>query len=385
MSKFFVVSAFGCGVGVWRLLDVEGHDVTVHIGQKSGGPLLSHRYVGDGIVDKIDSWIKLCDEARSFHENVGDTVVLFDSSGLGEKADEMRDMGIPVVGGGRFCDRLEKERDFAMTMMKRNGCDIPDYQIFPSLTETINHVFQHRKKGILINGKVHEKVYFKANAYLGADATRSADNPEDLIRFLRHIRRHCADKRINMLQESIDGPAVSTARWWNGTDWVGPYEGTLERKKTFAEEIGPSTGCSINAVWFYPEETPLIAKALKWDGLTEFFRAYDAPPGLYDINAVLKDGKAWFLEWTPRFGWDSEGTSIPLLYQSFPDWLNYIAHGKKSNKLGLSNKLAYGIRLGVPPYPWEDSKRDQLGSAVGIGIWGPPTSLGEAISKTNGR
>jgi phosphoribosylamine--glycine ligase len=299
-------------------------------------------------------------------------VAVFDSSGLGDLAEELREAGVPVVGGGKFCDKLEFERDFSMDMMKRIGCDMPDYQVFSTISDTIKHVWHNRHKGLVINGKVHEKVYFKTNAYIDSDATRSADNPEDLIRFLRRLKGK-ADRRINILQECIDGPDVSTGRWWNGKAWVGPYLGTIEKKKTFGEDIGPSTGASVTAVWWYPEEEPLVAKALHWDKLAGEFLRHNAPPGWYDINAILKDGKAWFLEWTPRFGWDSEGVAMPLLYQSLPDWLKFITLGVTSDKLGLSNKIAYGIRLGVPPYPWEQGKRDEKGSAVGIGIWGEPT------------
>jgi hypothetical protein len=373
MSKFFVVSSFGCGVGVWKLLGVNGNQVTVHIGQSKGGPLLSHRYVGEGIVDKIDSWHKFRDEAIEFSKNVGDTIAVFDSSGLGDYAEELIKAGVPTLGGGKFMDRLEKERDFSMNLMKNNGCSLPDYQCFDTLTATIQHVWHNRNRGFIINGKKVDKVYFKSNAYIDSDATRSSDNPEDMIRFLRHVRARTPDKRLNMLQECIDGPDISTGRWWNGKAWVGPYLGTIEKKKFLAGEIGPSTGCSLNAVWWYKEKEPLIAKALNWEGLTGAFRQYNAPPGWYDINAILKDGKAWFLEWTPRFGWDSEGTSLPLLYENLPDWFNYIATGRESGNLGLSDKIAYAVRLGIPPYPWEHGERDGNGSAVDVGIWGEPT------------
>lgn len=371
--KFFIVSSFGCGVGVWKLLSGDPrHSAVVHIGQSKGGPLISHRYVGEGIVPKEDSWRAFREEAVMFAQNVNGAIAVFDSSGLGDYAEELIKAGVPTLGGGKFMDKLEKERDFSMDMMNNNGCSIPDYQCFDSLTATIQHVWHNRHKGLIVNGKVVEKVYFKTNAYIDSDATRSADNPEDLIRFLRHVRARTPDKRLNMLQEAIDGPDISTGRWWNGKAWVGPYLGTIEKKKLLAGEIGPATGCALNAVWWYQTPEPLIAKALNWENLTGAFRHNNAPPGWYDINAILKDGKAWFLEWTPRFGWDSEGTSLPLLYENLPDWFNYIATGQSTGNLNLSSKIAYAVRLGVPPYPWEDCKRDANGSAVGVGVWGEP-------------
>ncbi len=375
MSKFFIVSEFGCGVGLWKHLVSLGHSVTVHIGCKNGGPKICSRFVGDGIVDKIDSWAKFRDEALEFHRNVGDTYAIFDSSGeedTGRYAEELRAHGVPTLCSGKFAERIERERDFSMEMMKLNGTDVPEYQMFHTISETIQHVWHNRHKGLVLNGKVHEKLYFKSNAFMGCDATRSCDTPEDLIRFLRNLRKNSADKRVNMLQEMVDGPAISTGRWWNGKAWVGPYLGTIEKKKTFADDIGPSTGCSLNAVWFYPEAEPAIAKALKWEKLASTFLKYEAPPGWYDINAILKDGRAWFLEWTPRFGWDSEATSLPLLYENLADWFKYIATGVAVGRLGLSNQIAYAVRLGVPPYPWEHAERDAKGTAVGVAVWGKP-------------
>src|ERR1700733_5247935 len=229
--KFFVLSEFAYGVGVWKLLAADGHAVDVHIGQKEGGPRVSHRYVGEGIVPKTDSWRKFKEEAIMFATNVNGAIAVFDSSGLGDYAEELIKAGVPTICGGKFMDKLEKERDFSMEMMKNNGCNLPPYQCFHTLTETIQHVWHNRHKGLVINGEVVEKVYFKSNAFIDSDATRSADNPEDLIRFLRHVRSRTPDKRLNMLQACIDGPDISTGRWWNSKAWVGPYLGTIEKKK----------------------------------------------------------------------------------------------------------------------------------------------------------
>ena len=349
----------------------EGHNVTVHIGCKQGGPELALKKVGDGLIDRVDSWKRFKNEIRDYAAS-GEhgTLVVFETSGLGEYAEEIRQMHVPFLGSGKFCDRLENDRDFGIDIAKRNGMDVPEYQTFSSLSDTISHVI---KNGLTVAGKKVKKVYFKTNAYIDSDATHSCDNAEDLVRYIRHVRSRTPDKRINVLQEGLDGVALSTGRWWDGRNWVGPYLGTIERKKFMDNETGPATGCALNAVWFYPSETPQIAKALNWDALAPTFRTYEATPGWYDVNCLLKEGKAWFLEWTPRFGWDSEGTCLPLLYENLADWLAMIATGKQVGGLGLSNKIAYGVRLAVPPYPWEHGKRDASGSAVGVGIWGQPT------------
>ena len=111
------------------------------------------------------------------------------------------------------------------------------------LTDTIKHVL---KNGLTVDGKKVKKVFFKTNAYIDSDATHSCDNAEDLVRYIRHVRSRTPDKRINVLQEGLDGIALSTGRWWDGRNWVGPYLGTIERKKFMDNETGPATGCSLN-------------------------------------------------------------------------------------------------------------------------------------------
>lgn len=369
--KFFFVSPLGLGLGLWQKIKDEGHSVTVHIGCKKGGPNLMLRHVGDGLVDKVDSWTRFKAEIRAYAA-AGEhgVVVVFESDELYEYAEEIRALHVPLLGSGAFCGRLEQDREFGVNIAQRNGMDVPRYQKFNSITETIQHVVH---KGMTIEGKKVKRIFFKTDAYIGADGTMSADNAEDLVRKLRHIRAKCPDKRINILQEGLEGVALSTGRWWDGRNWVGPYMGTIERKKFLTGEIGPSTGCTLNAVWWYQQPEPQIAKALNWEGLTPTFRKYEAPPGWYDVNALLKEGKAWFLEWTPRFGWDSEGTALPLLYENLADWFAMIATGKQVGNLGLSKDIAYAIRLTTPPsLMGEHIPHSGKHTEIGEGIWGKP-------------
>ena len=212
-------------------------------------------------------------------------------------------------------------------------------------------------------------MYFKTDSYIDGDATHKADTPEELVEYLRWIRTRARPQTKNILQEKIDGFALSTARWWSGRAWVGPYEATLERKKHMAGDVGPSTGCALNAVFFYEEDYPDIARALNWEDLTAEFAAAEAPPGLYDVNALVADGEAWYLEMTPRFGWDSEGTSHRL-YDHFSGWLWKVATGAGDAPEPSREQIAASIRLTVPPAPWEYGTRDEKGSAVGVPVNG---------------
>lgn len=355
--RIAVASAFGCGVGLWKRLADEGNEVMVYIGDSEGGPVVSHRKVGQGIVQRTDSWYGLLAWAKE-----KESMMLFDSSGLGNFADQARRAGVHVIGSGSFMDRLEKDRLFGQHIAERAGVKIPPYKEFGSLDETIAFARNGLETG----------VYFKSDTYIDSDATHGADDSEELVEYLTWLKTKTRNKIKNILQEKIDGFALSTARWWNGRSWIGPYEWTYERKKFMPGDVGPSTGCSLNAVGFYEDENPLIAQALNWEETTSDFLKNEAPPGLYDINAIVNEGEAYFLEWTPRFGWDSEGTSF-LLYPNFSEHLWHVATGQ--GEFEQSDEIGFSIRLSVPPYPWEHGERDEKGTCVGVPIRGETGDL----------
>lgn len=338
------VSNYGCGVGIAMRLQAEGHTVLFWTdpGESKDGSLGKYKLVGEGIVPKATSWDYLYSWARE-HARRGPTIMVFEGSGMGKKADGARGAGLHVIGSGTFCDKLENDRLYGFKVAEDAGCSLPPYEDFTTISDAI--AFAHTLRDM--------PTYWKTDKYLDSDATRGAKDGEELAAYLEGVRRHDGDNIHSIIQKKIEGTAISTARWWNGRSWVGRFESTIEHKKAYNDELGPSTGCSFNAVWTYEDDLPPIAKALCWDNLTPVFLQNEAPPGIYDINAVVDDeGNAHFLEWTPRMGWDSEPTSFALLKGELGAFLWSLATGTADGPEMITD-LAYSIRLGVPPYPWE--------------------------------
>jgi hypothetical protein len=161
-------------------------------------------------------------------------------------------------------------------------------------------------------------------------------------------------------------------------------------------DVGPSTGCSFNAVWMYEAEAPKVVQSLKWDALNGLFQRFDAPPGIYDINAIIAEkdgpwgpgGEAYFLEWTPRMGFDSETTSQRLLDgMGLGEFFQRLVTGRLAEAPFRTDVMAYATRLSVSPYPWEhneDAKKTCEGTPIyGVdGLWenhfiGYSVALGE--------
>lgn len=353
MPRFAIVSPDSTGLSLWKRLYDEGADVLVYI-----EPLQS-KLVGDGIIPKVGSFEQLFAWAKQ-----KPTIAFFDASRQGKKADIMRRAGIPVIGGGSLCDRLEEDRSFGEKVGRSLGCPMPPSKEFPTITAAIAYV----------KGRNDTGFYFKSDRYLSSDATAGADSGAELTPHLEYLREEFGDRVPNIVQEKIDGIAISTAGWFNGQSFVPPYEGTIEHKKFMDGELGPSTGCSFNAVWFYDDEMPKIVRALNFPNFGEWLRQNQAPPGIYDINALIseKDGTAYFLEFTPRFGYDSEPTGARLIDPGigYGGMLERLVQGRLSEFPATTEKLAYSVRLSVPPYPWEHCQRTDKHTSIGTPVFG---------------
>jgi phosphoribosylamine--glycine ligase len=349
--RFAIVDPFGCGLSFAARLRDEGHDVKLYIDKGKGRERSdTHAHIGEGIVDVEPDFELLAEWAG---ETI-DSIALFTGSGLGDKAEALRERGLIVVGGGTFCDRLENDRLFGFEIAEEAGSALPPYEEFSSLADV-------KKRAKTLD----REIFFKTNRFIGADASRGCDTGDELVRYIDELRdQGVPDLTAGILQDKIDGVALSIARWWNGRAWVGPYELTIELKGYGNDDFGPSTGCSLNALWFADES----GAAEIFDALGVRFREENAPPGIYDINFIVDDdGKYWFLEHTPRFGYDAEPISTRLI-DDLGSWLRFVGMG--IDGAVFSRDLAYAVRLSVQPYPWEHAHWADKKTCVGVRVNG---------------
>jgi phosphoribosylamine-glycine ligase len=349
-----------------RLQD-EGCDVLVWI-DRDKPPTDKIAHVGDGLVEKARSWDDLLAWAKEGMQSGEPTLILFDASGMGEKADEARAAGVYTVGGGSFMDKLESNREFGQQIAEAAGCKLPPFVAFNSLSSV--------KKFAETLGAT--PVYFKTDSYLSADDTRKCEHGAALYRYMDELQAEYRDKIKCIVQKKIDGVPLSTGRWWNGKAWIGLYLWDIEHKALMNDDVGPSTGCSFNAVGFYADESPRIAQQLGWEKLTSEFLKHEAPPGWYDINAVVTEDDAYFLEWTPRLGYDSEMTSFRLV-GDLSKQLWAVATGQEPSV--HSSNIAYSVRMWIPPYPWEFTEWTDTHSNLGTRIhnWGEELWAGNFV------
>ena len=354
--RFAFVSGEGNSLSWWMRLQDEGEEVGVWISNRK-----QSKDVGQGLVDSFDTFEEL---ARWGMQEP--CVFVFDLTGMGHKAEWLKARGQMVVCGGQFCDKLESDRSFGEKIAQSCGILLPADKKFKSISEAIK-----------LAGKLEGEWVFKSDKYLESDATYTASGPEDMIAYLERLKKRFGDSIPGLLQEKIDGVALSTAGWFTGQSFLEPFLGTIEHKKFMNDDVGPSTGCSLNMVTAYDQAK--IVDELHFDQVAALFRQFKAPAGIYDINAVIssKDKKPYFLEWTPRFGYDSEPTCFRGLTMPLGEFFTRLGEGRlQGAPFALGERWA-GVRLSHAPYPHEfvnlasDRKETAIGTPVrgNDGLW----------------
>jgi len=327
--RFFLISQSGDGAGMaWQLLQ-EGHEVICYVQN------INARWGLKGLVKHV---VNIREGL-----NLAPDVVVFDMVGMGKKADELRQAGWNVVGASEWCDKLEFDRKFAMVAMDSFGIKSPRSYAFKNLADAYQFVTEHRKLLVL---KPFDN---KNTAY-----TYVPKNQDDLLTFIRHIKSKGVDGKV-LLQEYVDGTEVSTEVWYSLGRPIAYPNSTFETKKLMSGDVGPATGCQTSVVFGYPKREPrIIQQSLKKIGLFLERIKYTGP---LDINGIIRKGKFYGLEWTPRFGYSALYALMRLLKEPFGEFLYRISQGDDS-PMNLKEGFGYSLRVSIPPYPYapEDTK-----------------------------
>lgn len=327
MSRFLIYSQCGDGIGLAQWLqEIDDHEVYFYCKNED------FRDCGKGIVNHVSSL------------NAGlaksPEAVIFDMSGDGELADKLGTQGYPTVGAGKFNDLIENDRSYGMDLCRRVGIAVPDYKVFKKteLEVAIKFIEESGKTYVL-----------KPDNNLALELTYVSKDAEDMVKYLRWCEEQKLLKGDFLLQEKVEGVEISTEVWFShGRPLEGP-NGTMEIKKFMTGNLGQATGCESSIVFPYQSlMTPIVQKTIaKLYPILEQVK-YTGP---LDINSIVaEDGTAYFLEFTPRFGYSAIYALIELMPENLGDFLMEVAMGE-SQKVVMDKPYAMTLTLSVPPYP----------------------------------
>ena len=145
-----------------------------------------------------------------------------------------------------------------------------------------------------------------------------------------------------VLQKKIDGAEIST-EVWVGSKGPVHYNRTIEDKRLMTGNFGPAIGSQSNSVWIESDENSIGIPQLK--KMAAYLKA-NGYTGPCDVNMIIKDNTPYFLEWSPRFGYDAIYCLLELLKGKLTDFL------ANDFKADFHDGYAASQRLSIPPFPY---------------------------------
>lgn len=281
-----------------------------------------------------------------------------------------------VVGGTAYTDKLEDDRSFGQEELKKYGIPIIPYEEFSSFDAAIEFVNKNPGKyAIKPSGEAQN---IKRLLFIGEE-----DDGKDVIQMLEAYKKIWSDKvKIFQLQRRVNGVEVAVGAFFNGQEFVTPINVNFENKKLFPGNIGPSTG-EMGTMMFWSEPNRLFNLTLK---KMEGKLKEEGYVGYIDLNCIVNGNGIYPLEFTARFGYPTisiqqEGLTTPvgeLLYE--------LPRGMKKFKGKAGFQV--GVRIVVPPYPFDDENTFETYSKDAAILFKKPQREGihiEDVKNVNGQ
>jgi len=307
----------------------EGHEVKIYI--KSEG----EKDVYDGFLDKADDWKKYIDWAD---------VIVFDDVGFGEEADRLRKSGKLIVGGSSYTDKLEENREFGQSEMKKVGMltlphwDFSDYDLALKFIEENPGRYVYKPSGFLASDS-------KGLLFLGKD-----EDGKDIHEIIRS-NKTVLEKKIKQfqLQKFAQGVEVAVGAFFNGNDFILPINVNFEHKKLFPGDIGPFTG-EMGTLMYWSGPNTIFRTTL--EKMREEIKK-SGYVGYIDINCIANARGIYPLEFTARFGYPTISIQMEGVISEWGEFLYSIAKGENFD-LKTKKGFQVGVVCAIPPFPYDD-------------------------------
>lgn len=330
-KKFLFVTFDGLITDTAWQIKNEGHEVKYYI--KNPEDL----EVGDGFIDKVESWEP--------HVDWADVIIFDDVLGMGKMAKDLREKGKAVIGGTPYTDMLEDDREFGQDELKKYGINIIPNRNFTSFEDAIEYVKANPARYVIKPSG--EAQNLKGLLFVGEE-----EDGRDVLQVLADYHKAWASKiPAFQLQKRIAGVEIAVGAFFNGKEFIYPINVNFEHKKLFPGNLGPSTG-EMGTAMFWSKPNRIFNQTLK---KFEVKLKEEGYVGYIDLNCIVNNNGIYPLEFTARFGYptifiQSEGIMMPMgtLFYNLATGTDF--------KLKCRQGFQVGIRVVVPPFPFTDEE-----------------------------
>ena len=302
----------------------EGHDVRFYFEDKYS------KDVYDGFIEKVSNWKKYLRWAD---------VIIFDDENFGHYADKLRKRGKLVIGGSRYTDKLEIDRDFGQSELRKNGIKIVPIWNFNNYNKAIT----------FIKNNPARYVYKPSGNEQSGDKRliliSQKEDGSDLLEFLYQNNKILEKKnRRFVLQRFIEGIEIAVGAFFNGTDFIYPININFEHKHLFSRNLGPMTG-EMGTLMFWSKSNAFfrstllrMKSSLKRSGYV----------GYIDLNCIVNESGIFPLEFTSRFGYPTIQIQPAGILDQAGDWLYKLSRGI-TFRLSTKKGFQIGVVIATPP------------------------------------
>lgn len=345
----------------WQVVK-EGHEVRYYIKKKAA------RSIGDGFVPKSTDWKADAEWA--------DVIVFDDVLGMGEDAHRLRKAGKAVVGGTPYTDRLEDDRAFGQNELRGFGIPIIPFEEYSSFDDAIAYVKANPVRYVIKPSGEAQNI--KRLLFVGED-----EDGTDVIHVLESYKKVYADRvRTFQLQQRRTGVEIAIGAFFNGNEFLTPINVNFEHKKLFPGNIGPSTG-EMGTAMYWSQPNRIFNQTLR--KMEEKLRE-EGYVGYIDLNCIVNAQGIYPLEFTARFGYPTISIQQEGLTTPMGELLAAMARGEKI-ELKARSGFQVGVRIVVPPFPFDDPKTFEANSDERVIIFRKPDTAGvhiEDVKLVNG-
>ncbi|MFS4460173.1 phosphoribosylamine--glycine ligase [Bdellovibrio sp. HCB2-146] len=326
--KFLFVTRYSSLHALASQIQKEGHEVKYTVLSRT------EKEVGDGFVEKIDNW----EEYKKWAD-----AIIFDDSDFGDVCERLRKEGHKVVGGTRYSDKLEFDREFGTTEMKAAGLTtIPSWE-FQDFDSAIQFIRDNPQRCVVKpSGKAQND---KVLSYVGQE-----EDGKDVITILERYRKGWGKKiKRFQIQKFVSGVEVAIGAFYNGKKFILPALVNFEHKKMMNNDIGPSTG-EMGTSGFWAMDTRLFKETLgKMESRIQGYVGY------FDINCIVNARGIYPLEFTPRFGYPTLNLQLEGILSKWGEFMYALAAGHDF-PLRTKRGLQIAVVVAVPPFPFSDNE-----------------------------
>ena len=311
----------------------EGNEVRMYIDEND------EKDNADGFIEKTSDW-----EAEISWADV----IIFDDVGFGKTTESLRKAGKAVVGGTLYTDQLEMDREFGQSEMKSVGMTVLPHWEFDNFDIAIQFLKDNSGRYVFKpSGKEKLDWDLKSLLFIGQE-----DDGVDIIGVLEHNKKVWSKKiKKFQIQKYAAGVEIAVGAFFNGRDFIHPFNINFEHKKLFPGDIGPYTG-EMGTLMFWSRASNLFNATLAKmrEKLSE-----NQYIGYIDINCIANSKGIYPLEFTTRFGYPTISIQMEGVTSNWGELLYALATGEEFD-LKTKRGFQVGAVIAMPPFPFDDKK-----------------------------